>query len=256
MPLRVLILGGTTEASALARLLADDPRFAATLSLAGRTAAPSRQPLPTRIGGFGGADGLARFLRDERIELLIDATHPYAAQISANAVAASHAAAVPLASLLRPAWSIQPGDQWQTARTAREAAETLGPIPQRVFLSLGRQELHAFVAAPQHHYLARVIDPPDTAALPPDLRLLQARGPFDRDAEVRLLCDERIDILVSKNAGGAATYAKIEAARELGLPVMMIARPDKPAGDVVADAEHALAWLESHLHAPRSRRGV
>ncbi|MBS0517750.1 MAG: cobalt-precorrin-6A reductase [Proteobacteria bacterium] len=255
MPLRVLILGGTTEASALARLLAGEPRFEATLSLAGRTAAPKSQPLPTRIGGFGGAEGLARFLRDERIDVLIDATHPYAARISANAVAAARATDTPLASFVRPGWTAQPADRWQIARSATEAAERLGPAPRRVFLSLGRQELHAFAVAPQHHYLARVIDPPERTDLPPDLRLLQARGPFDRASEVRLLVDERIDVLVSKNAGGAATYAKIEAARELGLPVVMIARPDKPGGESVTHVEQALAWLEHHA-ALRSLRGV
>ncbi len=257
MPLRILILGGTTEASALARLLAGDPRFDATLSLAGRTASPKSQPLATRIGGFGGAEGLARFLRDERIDVMVDATHPYAARISANAVAAHRATGIPLASLVRPGWVAQPGEHWREVRSANEAAERLGPSPRRVFLSLGRQELHAFAAAPQHHYLARVIDPPEQAILPPNLRLLQARGPFDRAAEVRLMREEGIDVLVSKNAGGTATYAKIEAARELGLPVIMIARPDKPAGEIVTGAEAALTWLEQHLQAtPRSLRGV
>jgi len=249
MPLRVLILGGTTEASALARQVAGDPRLAPILSLAGRTANPRAQPIATRSGGFGGIDGLVRYLREGAIEAVIDATHPYADQMSAHAVAACREAGVPLASLVRPAWQAEPGDHWQIVPDFRTAANALGAMPRRVFLSLGRQELHVFAAAPQHHYIARLIERPERADLPPDLRLVQTRGPFDREAELRLLTDERIDVMVSKNSGGDATYAKIEAARALALPVVMIARPHKPAGHVVADAEEAVAWL--HDLAPR-----
>jgi len=252
--MRVLILGGTTEASELAQLLAGDPRFEATLSLAGRTAAPRTQPIATRVSGFGGADGLADFLRAQNIEAVIDATHPYAAQISANAVAACARANVPLASLVRPAWTAQPDDVWKVVPTADAAAVALGTAPRRVFLTLGRQELHLFAAAPQHHYIARLIELPQQASLPPDLVLLRQRGPFDRDAERRLLQDEKIDVVVSKNSGGSATYPKIEAARELVLPVIMIARPDKPAGHVVTSAEEAVTWLAHGV--PRSPRGV
>ncbi|WIM10305.1 cobalt-precorrin-6A reductase [Enhydrobacter sp.] len=256
--LRILILGGTTEASALARLLAGDARFEATLSLAGRTSTPKPQPIATRIGGFGGVDGLVHFLRGQAIEAVIDATHPYADQMSAHAVAACSRAGVTLASLVRTPWTRHAGDRWQAVSTATAAALALGSRPSRVFLGLGRQELAAFAAAPQHHYLARVIEPPSPAGLPPDLRILQARGPFDRDAEERLLKNERIEILVSKNAGGTATYAKIEAARALGLPVIMIERPHKPRGHIVGSAAEAVAWLERHFHdaASRSLRGV
>lgn len=253
--MRVLILGGTTEASALARLLAGDARFEATLSLAGRTSEPKPQPIATRIGGFGGIDGLADFLHEQKIDAVVDATHPYAAQISANAVAACRRAGVPLVSLVRPAWVPRPGDRWLTASGTEDAARALGSTPRRVFLSVGRQELHLFTAAPQHHYVARLIERPQQATLPPDLVLLQQRGPFDRDAEQRLLESEKIDVIVSKNSGGSATYAKIEAAREIGLPVVMITRPNKPADHVVASAEEAVAWL-AHAPAPRSLRGV
>ena len=249
--MRLLVLGGTTEASTLARLLAGDARFDATLSLAGRTAQPRTQPIATRIGGFGGADGLAQWLMSEKIEAVIDATHPYAAQISTNAVTACRATSVPLVSIVRPPWQPEPGDRWQIVRDASEAAHALGVPPRRVFLSLGRQELHQFAAAPQHRYIARLIDAPQQAQLPPDLRLIQSRGPFDLSAERALLTDEKIDVIVSKNAGGSATYPKIEAARALGLPVVMIARPDKPAGHVVNSPEAALVHL-----APRSPRGV
>lgn len=256
--LRVLILGGTSEASALARLIAGDTRFDAILSLAGRTSAPKTQPIATRVGGFGGVDGLAQHLRDQSIDAVVDATHPYADQMSTNAVAACARTNRPLASFVRPPWTQHTDDRWRIVPTAAKAALALGSEPRRVFLSLGRQELQAFAVAPQHHYLARVIEPPDTEGLPPDLRLLQARGPFDRADEERLLRGERIEVLVSKNAGGRATYAKIDAARALGLPVIMIARPDKPAGHAVESAEAAMTWLEQRLHetAPRSLRGV
>jgi precorrin-6A/cobalt-precorrin-6A reductase len=256
-PLRVLILGGTIEASALARLIAGDGRFEATLSLAGRTSAPRPQPVATRIGGFGGADGLARFIAEHAIDVVIDTTHPYADQISANAVTACGKAGVPLVSVARPAWQVRPGDHWRVVANANEAATALGPTPRCVFLSLGRLDLHAFAPAPHHHYVARTIDPPQQKELPPDIRFLQARGPFDRAGEIRLLRDEKIEIVVSKNSGGSATYAKIEAARELGLPVVMIARPDKAIGHVVLSAEEAIAWLGQRLHDKRpSLRGV
>jgi len=255
MSLRVLVLGGTTEASALARLLAGDGRFVATLSLAGRTAAPRVQPIPTRVGGFGGVAGLAAFLRQQAIDAVVDATHPYADQMSRHAVEACRTTGVALVSIVRPPWPCQQGDAWQVVTSADAAAATLGATPRHVFLSLGRQELQAFAAAPQHRYLARVIDPPLQAGLPPDLTLLSARGPFDREAELRLLKDRQIEVVVSKNAGGTATYAKIVAARELGLPVVMIARPDKPAGRIVASPEEAMASL-AHDGAPRSLRGV
>ena len=251
MSFRVLILGGTTEAASLARLLAGDARFDATLSLAGRTTEPRPQPLPTRAGGFGGINGLAAYLRVERIEAVIDTTHPYADRMSGNAVAACAQAAVPLASLVRPPWQVEPADRWQIVPDTEAAAVAIGVAPRRVFLSLGRQELHCFAAAPQHRYIARLIEPPQQAILPPDLRLIQARGPFGLEAESRLLTEERIDVIVSKNSGGSATYAKIAAARDLGLPVIMIARPHKPAGQVVHTPEEAVAWL---AHA--SRRGV
>jgi precorrin-6A/cobalt-precorrin-6A reductase len=252
--MRLLILGGTTEATALATLLAADKRHDATFSLAGRTAAPRTQPLPTRIGGFGGADGLARWLEAERIEAVIDATHPYADQISANAVAACSRLGVPLVSLVRSPWKQEAGDRWQSVVSTEAAVAALGSTPRRVFVTVGRQELHLFAAAPQHHYTARLIDEPERSGLPPDLTLIQARGPFDLAAERTLMLDNEIEIVVSKNSGGSATYPKIEAARELKLPVIMIERPDKPAGHVVDSAKAALDWLDHG--APRSLRGV
>jgi precorrin-6A/cobalt-precorrin-6A reductase len=258
-PMRILILGGTTEASGLAHLLATDPRFETTLSLAGRTSNPRTQPVRTRIGGFGGADGLAAWLTQESIEAAIDATHPYADQISSNAVAACKQLAIPLATILRPAWQPEPDDQWLTVANAEAAADALGPEPRRVFLSLGRLELGAFASNPHHHYLARTVDPPKGIVLPRDTRLIFDRGPFDEPAETALLMNEKIDVLVSKNSGGAATYAKITAARKLGIPIVMIARPHKSHGHVVDTAQAAAGWLEEqlvHRAIPGSARGV
>jgi precorrin-6A/cobalt-precorrin-6A reductase len=161
---------------------------------------------------------------------------------------------VPLASIVRPRWRAKAGDRWQSVPNTEAAAIALGDTSRRVFLGLGRQELSAFARAQQHHYIARVIEPPEASPLPRHLTLLQARGPFDRAAEIKLLTDEKIDVVVSKNSGGSATYAKIEAARALGLPVIMIARPNKPAGHAVAGPEEAVAWL-AHEASP-SPRGV
>ena len=251
---RILILGGTTEARQLAERLVCERHYDAAISLAGRTADPRPQPLPTRIGGFGGADGLADFLGEQKIEAVIDATHPYAPRISANAVVACGRAGVPLASLVRPAWKPEAGDRWETAPTVVAAALAIGKAPRHVFLALGRQELHFFAAFAQHHYIARLIDPPQ-GVRPHNLVLLQQRGPFDRDAELRLLKERKIDIIVSRNSGGSATYPKIEAARALKLPVIMITRPVKRAGHIVRSAEDALAWL-AHERSARSLRGV
>lgn len=223
------------------------------LSLAGRTATPAVQPVAVRVGGFGGIAGLVRHLRDDNVAAMIDATHPYADQMSAHAVTASREAGVPLASLVRAPWSEQAVDRWQHVATTESAAMALGTSPRRVFLGIGRQELPAFTAAPHHHYVARVIEAPPADGLPPHITLVQARGPFDLAAETVLLRERRIDLVVSKNSGGTATYAKIEAARALGLSVVMIARPDKPAGRVVATPEEAVAWLD---HVAASRRGV
>jgi precorrin-6A/cobalt-precorrin-6A reductase len=257
--MRVLILGGSTEASELARLLAGDRRFETTLSMAGRTLTPREQPVRTRRGGFGGIDGLAAWLQQEAIQVVVDATHPYAAQISFNATAACQKLAIPLATVLRQSWQPQPGDVWRDAANVEAAAGALGPEPKRVFLSLGRQELGAFAKSPQHHYIARMIDPPDGITLPPDIRLVFDRGPFDLQAETALLRQERIDVMVCKNSGAAAVYSKIEATRNLGIPVVMIARPHKACGYPLENPQSAIGWLEqqlAHRATSDSARGV
>jgi precorrin-6A/cobalt-precorrin-6A reductase len=258
---RILILGGTTEASALARLIADDRRFFPTMSLAGRTEHPAGQPVPTRSGGFGGVAGLVAWLKHETVRAVVDATHPYAVQISANAVDACKQLGLPLANIVRPPWDRHRDDRWTEVDSARAAAGLLAgeAQPRRVFLSVGRLELGCFASAPQHDYLARLIDPPGHITLPPRICFIFARGPFDRPAEAQLLADERIDWVVSKNSGGAATYAKIEAARCAHLPVLLIKRPDKPHGIVLRSPPEALDWLVSltdHDRCPLSDRGV
>ncbi len=257
--MRILILGGTTEASALARLLAGDRRFVPILSLAGRTSMPKAQPIATRIGGFGGVEGLIKWLREEDIAAVVDATHPYAAQISRNAVDACAGLRMPLGSVVREPWQRMGEDRWSVVGDVTAAVAALGMAPARVFLSLGRLELAAFADAPQHSYLARLIERPGDIALPPQIDFVFARGPFGLDEERLLLSGNAIDIVVSKNSGGQATYAKIVAARELGLKVVMIDRPHKPRGDELVSACAALSWLEalrSHRATPSSLRGV
>jgi len=257
--MRVLILGGTTEASELARLAGPDARLDPTLSLAGRTAQPTLPSISYRIGGFGGSEGLARWLAAERIEAIVDATHPFAARISENAVTAAHASRIPLASIVRPEWTAEAGDRWTMVDSADAAARALGTKAARVFLTIGRRDLAAFKAAPMHSYLVRSVDPPAAEDLPPKTDLILQRGPFDEAAEEQLMRNRGIEMLVAKNSGGDATYAKIAAARALGLPVVMIARPPKVAGAEFADAAAAHAWLVSLLRSHNtasSERGV
>jgi precorrin-6A/cobalt-precorrin-6A reductase len=248
--MRLLVLGGSSEASALARALADRSDIDAILSLAGRTRSPSAPPIPHRVGGFGGIPGLANYLACEKIDAVIDATHPFAAQMSAHAEAACRATGVPLAILSRPPWRRETGDNWTTVASMEDAAQTLGAAPRRVFLTVGRQQLAAFAAAPQHYYLVRAIDPPEALSLLPDHRLILARGPFAVEDEIALMRDARIDVMVSKNSGGSATEGKIGAARALGIPVVMVERP--AAGDVPAfeTIDGVLAWIEAHRPAP------
>jgi precorrin-6A/cobalt-precorrin-6A reductase len=216
-------------------------------------------PIPYRIGGFGGWEGLASWLKAEGVSAVVDATHPFAARISANAVKAAEAAQVALASLIRPAWIAEDGDVWIAVPTPEAAAAALGAAPRTVFLATGRLELPVFAAAPQHTYIARVIDNPGDVPLPPRIEFIYDRGPFDAAAELRLFTGHGVELVVSKNSGGAATYGKIEAARALGLSVVMIERPEKPAGHPVMSASEAMRWLEeryeSHV-ASSSERGV
>ncbi|USI72548.1 cobalt-precorrin-6A reductase [Sphingomonas morindae] len=240
---RCLVLGGTGEASALAAALAARG-IAAVLSYAGRTAAPRAQPVPVRIGGFGGADGLAAYLRAERISHVVDATHAFAAQISAHAVTAAAAAGVPLLALTRPAWRPQPGDRWRAVADIAAAVAALAGAQRRVMLALGRMHVAAFAAQPQHFYLLRFIEPAPLPPPLPDHTLLVARGPFTAESEAALMRAHGIDLVVAKNAGGDGAIAKLEAARALGLPVLMIDRPVLPPRAEVETVAAVLRWLD------------
>lgn len=241
----LLILGGTTEATLLARRLAGRRDITATLSFAGRTRAPAAQALPTRMGGFGGVEGLRHWLRAHEITCLVDATHPFAAQMSAHAAAACEAEGVRRVRLTRPAWQAQTGDRWIEVASPMEVVDALGEMPRRVFAPMGRLSLTPFAAAPWHFYLVRSVDAPGDLAFLPHHRAIVARPPFSYEDERALLQRERIDVLVTKNSGGAATRTKLDAARDLSLPVVMIARPAEPPGPLFYDVESLLVLLES-----------
>ena len=236
--------------------------LAATLSLAGRTASPAPQAVPVRIGGFGGVDGLAQYLTAERVDVLIDATHPYAARMSGNAAHAAERARVPLLALRRLPWIAREGDRWIEVADVAEAVRALGSAPKRVFLALGRNELAAFVGAPQHQYLVRSVDPVEPPLGVPHASYITGRGPYAEADERALLSHHRVEIVVAKNSGGGATYGKIAAARALHLPVIMLRRPTLPAGETVENVNAAVAWLDRQLEAqgghvaPPAMRGV
>jgi precorrin-6A/cobalt-precorrin-6A reductase len=234
--LRVLVLGGTAEARELAGAV---PVIS---SLAGRTSAPRLPAGEVRIGGFGGADGLAGFLREQRIEALVDATHPFAARISAHAATAAEATGVPLLVLRRPGWAAGPGDDWHRVPDLAAAAALLPRLGERVFLTTGRQGIAAFTGLDECWFLARSVEPP-APPMPARLAVLLDRGPFSLDGERRLLREHHIDVLVSKDSGGPA--AKLTAARERGIPVLLIDRPTAPpAAATAGTVAEAVAWLD------------
>ena len=227
-PHKVLILGGTSEANALAARLARAPGIDAMLSYAGRTHAPKPTPIAWRVGGFGGAQALADFIHEHGFNQLVDATHPFAAQMSANAIIAADCAGIRLIAFERDAWIAQPGDDWLSVADIPAAAAALDAKPQRVFLAIGRLHLDHFAGRPQHHYVVRLIDAPRDALPLPQVTTLIARGPFDADGDTALMREHRIDMVIAKNAGGNASYAKIIAARRLGIRTIMIDRPFIP----------------------------
>ncbi|MGD9657231.1 MAG: cobalt-precorrin-6A reductase [Methylocystis sp.] len=242
---RALVLGGSSEARLLATRIAADQRLQGVISLAGRTSAPLAHDLPTRTGGFGGVEGLTRYLLDARISHVVDATHPFAARISANARAACAAAGAPLLVLTRPPWVAAPGDRWTEVADNAAAVRALGDAPRRVFLAIGRQGVADFRVAPQHEYVLRVIEPPNADDLPPSCEVIFGRGPFALEDEIALMRDRRIETVVTKNSGGALAYAKVEAARRLELDVVMIARPASGDAATTHDIDAAMAFLAS-----------
>lgn len=246
MTIKPLVLGGTIEARTLCEQL-HARGLDAEVSLAGRVSRPLRHAVRQRAGGFGGVPGLIRYLRDHAISHVIDGTHPFAAQISRNAIDACAAAGVPLLALTRPAWRPQAGDQWTQVADIAGAVRALDRPASRVLLAIGRQNLPAFSAHPQHFYLLRLVDPPDVAPPLPHHHVIVSRGPFTEAADRALIEAHDIDLVVSKNAGGSGAYAKIAAARALGLPVLMIDRPSLPPRRETHKIDDVLSWLD---HAP------
>jgi precorrin-6A/cobalt-precorrin-6A reductase len=238
----LLILGGTAEAVDLAAACATRSNVEVISSLAGRTRMPVLPPGEVRIGGFGGAEGLARFLVERGIDVVIDATHPFAAQMSAHAERACREARVPRLRLLRPPWVPVPGDRWIEVASLAEAARRLPDLARRVFLTIGRRDLRPFVQL-DLWFLVRTIEAPGVLPLRQG-HWLARRGPFAVEDEIALLQTHAIEALVTKASGGGATYAKLVAARQLGLPVLMIRRPSPPHGPVVGSVAAALAWLD------------
>ncbi|WP_087864547.1 cobalt-precorrin-6A reductase [Comamonas thiooxydans] len=242
---QVLLLGGTFDAYILSTLL-HEAGVQAIYSYAGATQTRRTPALPVRVGGFGGVQGLVDYLSAHHITHVIDATHPFAAQMSANAIAACAQLDLPLLSMERPAWQAQPGDQWQHVPDMAAAAQALSRSLKRVFLAIGRKQLAAFAGLEgEHQFVLRVIDQ-EGGALPltaSSYELIVARGPFRLADELALLGQYRIDCIVSKNAGGADTYAKIEAARQLGIPVIMVDRPVLAPRTQCQSPQQAMEWL-------------
>ncbi|MGW2208689.1 cobalt-precorrin-6A reductase [Streptomyces sp. NPDC001781] len=241
MPAHVLILGGTTEARRLATALAARPGLHVTTSLAGRVSRPGAVDGEVRVGGFGGAAGLAGWLRAHRVTALVDATHPYAERITVNAAEAARATGVPHAVLRRPGWDLD--DDWHPVTSLEEAAQLVPRLGRRVFLSTGRLGLAAFTHLTSVQFVVRSVEPPEPP-LPPHCELVLARGPFTLAGELALLRAHRVDVLVTKDSGGAATAPKLAAARSLSLPVVVVRRPEPPARvRALANTDAVLDWL-------------
>ncbi|MFJ4674853.1 MULTISPECIES: cobalt-precorrin-6A reductase [unclassified Kitasatospora] len=241
--MHVLILGGTSEARRLADVLAADPALRVTSSLAGRVARPRLPVGEVRIGGFGGPSGLAAWLRAHAVDALLDATHPFAERISRNAALAAAGTGTPLLALRRPGWAPQDGDRWHPVPSLAAAAQALPALGTRVFLTTGRQGIAAFAHLDGLTFLARSVEPPEPP-MPAATEVLLERGPFTLDGERALLRAHRIEVLVTKDSGSAATAPKLTAARELGLPVVVVQRPAAPEGVRTApDVAGAADWV-------------
>ncbi|UWU87135.1 cobalt-precorrin-6A reductase [Bradyrhizobium yuanmingense] len=239
--IRALILGGTADASLLAAEIAR-AGIDAVYSYGGRTRAPADQPLPTRIGGFGGVSGLADYIRAEGITHVIDATHPFAAEMSRNAVAACTETGTPLLALERAPWIKASTDNWIEVADVNPAVSALPDAPANVFLAIGRQHIAPFATKPQHAYTLRFVDPPD-APLPFAADVIVSRGPFTLHSELAMMRTRGIAWIVARNSGGDGARAKIDAARMLGLPVIMISRPELPERQRVESVTDVMQWL-------------
>lgn len=239
--MRALILGGIADASQLAAEIAR-ARIDAVYSYGGRTRTPADQPLPIRIGGFGGVRGLADYIRRENITHVIDATHPFAAEMSGNAVEACAETGTPLIALERLPWTRVPGDNWIKVADVNAAAAVLPEPPTNIFLAIGRQHIAPFATRPEHAYTLRFVDPPE-APLPFTADMIVSRGPFTIEGELEMLRGRGITCIVARNSGGDGARAKIDAARMLGLPVIMISRPQLPERLRVESMAEIMQWL-------------
>ncbi|MDF0580392.1 cobalt-precorrin-6A reductase [Bradyrhizobium yuanmingense] len=239
--IRALILGGTADASLLAAEIAR-AGIDAVYSYGGRTRAPADQPLPTRIGGFGGVSGLTDYIRREGITHVIDATHPFAAEMSRNAVEACAQTGTPLLALERAPWIKAADDTWIEVVDVNAAVAALPDAPANVFLAIGRQHIAPFATKPQHAYTLRFVDPPE-APLPFAADVIVSRGPFTLEGELDMLSTRGIAWIVARNSGGDGARAKVDAARRLGLPVIMISRPELPERRRVERVTDLMQWL-------------
>jgi len=239
----ILILGGTAEARELAAAL-DADGVAVTSSLAGRVANPRLPPGAVRVGGFGGPEALARWLAEHEVAAVVDATHPFAERISASAARAAPAAGVPLLRLERPSWSERAGDRWTWVNDLDEAAAAVPRLGRRVLLTTGRQGLAAFAGVDEAWFLVRCVDPPGPP-LPAHHELLLDRGPYSVASERALVERHDIDLVVTKDSGGSHTEAKLDVARERGLPVIVVRRPPRPDVPTATSVDTALDWLRA-----------
>jgi precorrin-6A/cobalt-precorrin-6A reductase len=239
---KILILGGTADGLAMTKVVSELLGMDVVYSLAGATKSPNLPNCRTRVGGFGGVEGLSQYLQEEKIDGLIDATHPYASRMANHAAQACEESKVPRIKFLRPAWNPVPGDDWRGVENAIEAAELIPEISKRIFLATGHKVLSAFKNLNESWFLVRLVDAPKVEISLQKHQLILGRGPFDLEAEIELLRIHKIDAVVSKNSGGS-TYAKIEAARNLEIPVIMIDRPESPKGLVVDSLDDVKIWL-------------
>lgn len=244
----ILVLGGTGEARAIAAALDDAADVRVISTLAGRIVNPRLPVGEVRVGGFGGPEGLAAYIRKERVGAVVDATHPFAERMSWSASRACAVAGVKLLALERPPFARDPAIDWREVGSLDEAAASLPAAGRRVFLTTGRQGLAAFVPVAGAFFLIRCVDAPDPASLPPDRTVLLHRGPFTLGGELELVDRHALDVLITKDSGGEMTQAKLAAARERGLPVIVVARPPRPDVQTVQTVAEALAWLGEHVH--------
>ncbi|MGI5217728.1 cobalt-precorrin-6A reductase [Nocardia sp. CA-290969] len=251
--MRILLLGGTGEARELAHVLSGERGLEIVSSLAGRVADPVNPGGQVRVGGFGGVDGLRDWLAGNRIELVVDATHPFAATMTEHAARATADLGLPMLRLNRPGWTAGPGDRWLRVPDMNSAAAVSADTGSRILLTIGRQGVGAFAGYTKPWFLIRAIDPPEST-LPPRHELLLARGPFTVAAEAELLDRHRIEVLVTKDSGGDATAAKLVAARDKGIPVVIVDRPSAPAGLVEVSSVTAVhTWVTEYAAAKGNR---